>query len=156
MVTREDAEALIALPKLADPPQEWADRRNNGNQRELTFGLTDPNGRALAGVVAEVRVNAGRRVDSKRWAFGLFRRDGFTAARRIYMLEIIPPHVCGHRDEVVGAVKGCHERLGPHTAQLDAGMYYWPFTECLAWFAHRVNVTFESPVSDPFQLVLTR
>jgi hypothetical protein len=154
LVSRAEADAILAMPKFADPPGEWVDRQNNGNQREMVFGVTDASGRTAEGLLVTLRVNAGRRIASKYWAFGIMRLDGRFASQRVYMLEILDPTKLGHQDEREGRIYGTHERVGPDTVPLDPEMYRWNFGDSLNWYLQRVSLDLSDTIPNPFELQL--
>jgi hypothetical protein len=154
VITRAEAEALILTPKFGDPPGVWTPRPNNGNQQELIFGLCDPQGKQIQGLRVECRVSAGRRVESKRWAFSVTRLDAVLATTRVCSWEILSPELLGHHDERAGKIFGPHERIGPDTLPLDHVMYEWDFRRCVDEFCERITLELEHPIPDPFALFL--
>jgi hypothetical protein len=146
-VPEQQALALCALKKVADPLHSWDESDIAGN-REMTFGVVcDP---ARRGLIVELYVTQGRKVKRPKMNFGLWDRSGLVW-ERVYQLTVAQADLPTHGEEGVTWF-GSHDHLGKarRQNQLDGAS----FADGLAFFCNVTNLTLEGSIEDPFKFAL--
>lgn len=152
LISRDQATALMDLPKTATPQTEWREDRNHADVKIISFALRAGEVRHL---IVEFTVREHPRVHRTTIDLGLFRVDPiYRQQERIYQLTIDDPAFITHREAGKPPVYGSHELIGDTTIELQQCNGY-SFFQALELFLNRVNLQLDQgPIDDPFALNL--
>jgi hypothetical protein len=110
----DECRAKCKRVKYVAETMDWDDKGNHAGWLSAVSQLLDQNYVSIPGLYFQ-GVYAPRKLTGDVYTFGLMAALG-REKRRVFMLEVYPPHVVSHRDE--GAtVTGSHVHLGD--ARLD-------------------------------------
>jgi len=150
---RASAESIIALPKWAEPPEEWRERPIGSGMAEMAVGIVDAQGAKIRGLSIEIYAHTGRSVKRRKIVFGLFQYE-VGVNERVYQLQLSTPGLFSHNDARVGRLYGAHAHIGDEAEPCPVEAAQWSFQQGLEYFAQQINLTLIAPLSDPFEFRL--
>lgn len=148
---RATAEPVIALPKWAEPADDWRERPSG--TKVMAVGILDADGAEIRGLSVEVLVHAGRTVKRRKIVFGLFQVE-VGINERVYQLQLDTPTLFSHRDSRLGRLHGAHAHIGDEAEPCPPESAEWSFQQGLEYFARQINLTLLGPLPDPFEFRL--
>lgn len=144
---RASAEPIIAIPKWAEPKDDWQERPNG--MKSMVIGITDGDGARLRGLTIEIHAQVSRSVKRNKVTFGLFRNQ-----ERVFQLQLDDSKLFSHKDDRLGKLYGSHIHVGDEAEPSPVGSDQWTFDDALDYFCRRINLTFTPPLSNPFEFRL--
>lgn len=106
----DEAQAILALPKVALSEMVWGERSNHAGHVVAVSPLVDSNGITIPGLTVVFEMRKGVVSDQCLFFFSLMKRIG-EISWRVYQLEICPAAKRSHNGPN-GALYGPHEHIG--------------------------------------------